>query len=55
MKDAMWKVDPEGYFSFSDSKDPSQMILFREDVALFLGRELEEAFGRAGRTTVREI
>ncbi len=28
MKEAMWKVDPLGEFSFSDSTDPNQTLLF---------------------------
>lgn len=28
MKEAMWKVDPMGEFSFSDSTDPNQTLLF---------------------------
>ena len=28
MKEAMWKVDPLGEFSFSDATDPNQRILF---------------------------
>jgi three-Cys-motif partner protein len=31
MKDAMWKVSSEGDFSFSDSTDPDQIILFTKD------------------------
>jgi three-Cys-motif partner protein len=30
MKEAMWKVDPLGEFTFSDSTDPNQQILFTE-------------------------
>lgn len=28
MKEAMWKVDQSGEFSFSDATDPNQMVLF---------------------------
>ena len=28
MKDAMWKVDPDGEFSFSDSTNSNQLVLF---------------------------
>jgi len=31
MKEAMWQVDSEGDFSFSDATDPSQQILFRAE------------------------
>jgi three-Cys-motif partner protein len=33
MKDAMWKVDEDGQFRFSDATDPSQLVLFRMDHA----------------------
>ena len=28
MKEAMWKVDESGEFTFSDATDPNQMVLF---------------------------
>lgn len=31
MKEAMWKVEPRGSFSFSDSTDPGQSILFNNE------------------------
>ena len=31
MKEAMWKVDESGEFSFSDSTDPSQLVLFEKE------------------------
>jgi len=31
MKEAMWKVDPLGDFSFSDSTNPNQQLLFNRD------------------------
>lgn len=30
MKEAMWKVAPDGVFSFSDATDPNQQVLFQE-------------------------
>ena len=49
MKDAMWKVDERGEFSFSDATDPNQAVLFgneprfdlleRQLLAHFAGRE----------------
>lgn len=34
MKEAMWKVDPMGDFSFSDSTDPNQPLLFNLDPSM---------------------
>ncbi len=31
MKEAMWRVDPNGAFSFSDATDPNQLVLFALD------------------------
>ena len=31
MKEAMWKVDPDGKFTFSDATDPAQLVLFTQD------------------------
>jgi hypothetical protein len=31
MKEAMWKVDETGEFTFSDATDPHQMVLFSKD------------------------
>ena len=49
MKDAMWKVDERGEFSFSDATDPNQAVLFgneprfdllqRQLIARFRGRD----------------
>ncbi len=32
MKEAMWRFDDEGYFSFSDATDPDQVVLFKRDI-----------------------
>ena len=31
MKEAMWRVDPNGEFTFSDATDPNQLVLFTLD------------------------
>ena len=31
MKEAMWRVDESGEFSFSDNTDPDQLILFAKE------------------------
>lgn len=33
MKEAMWKVDKEGFFRFSDGTDQNQIALFQRDIA----------------------
>ena len=49
MKEAMWKVDEAGQFTFSDATDPSQLVMFnapqfevlrRQILAEFSGREV---------------
>jgi hypothetical protein len=39
MKQAMWKVDPNGKFNFSDATNPNQTILFQEN-SLHVLREI---------------
>lgn len=34
MKEAMWKVDPTGDFTFSDATNPNQFVLFRKEPQL---------------------
>lgn len=45
MKEAMWKADESGLFSFSDATDPNQIVLFSpdpaRDLAPILGKEFE--------------
>jgi three-Cys-motif partner protein len=48
MKEAMWKVDSEGDFSFSDATDPAQEVLFRTEHDKALFTILKSAF--AGKT-----
>jgi len=48
MKEAMWRVDPEGKFSFVDTTDRDQIVLLTEDQIAPLRRYLLRAF--AGRT-----
>ncbi|MCH7472020.1 three-Cys-motif partner protein TcmP [bacterium] len=40
MKEAMWKVDPSGRFSFSDATDPDQIVLFADPDLSLLERML---------------
>ena len=55
MKEAMWKVDPEGGLSFSDATNPNQTTLFaKEPDRALLRRLITERF-TAVRTAVGEI
>ena len=45
MKEAMWRVSKEGDFSFSDSTNPNQVVLFtKEDFGEEIFKELNEKF-----------
>lgn len=50
MKDAMWKVDPDGRFTFSDATDQNQVQLFDEVNLEPLSRDLGSIF--KGKTKV---
>jgi len=54
MKEAMWKVDRSGTYSFSDGTDPNQVVLFRADPAAALGPMLCAYFGNR-EVDVREV
>lgn len=57
MKEAMWKVDPTGGNSFSDSTDPYQAVLFGEDsdVAFELLPKMLKRYGSRDKVVVKEI
>ena len=44
MKEAMWRVDDSGSYSFSDGIDPNQVVLFRDDPAAKLAPMLHRRF-----------
>lgn len=44
MKEAMWKVDPLGGFTFSDSTDPNQQVLFSNPSVAPLISDLQSKF-----------
>ena len=48
MKDAMWKVDPDGDFTFSDKTDPHMETLFSADCTADVALLLEATFGALG-------
>ncbi len=54
MKEAMWRVDSGGNFSFSDATDPNQIVLFGEPDHAALGEVIHAAF-RGRVATVKEI
>jgi three-Cys-motif partner protein len=55
MKGAMWKVDPLGEFSFSDSTDPNQKILFPNASMMPLAKQLSARFLGSGRIPVEQV
>jgi three-Cys-motif partner protein len=55
MKEAMWKVDPMGDFSFSDSTNPAQQVLFESPVAEDLAANLASHFKGHGQMDVKTI
>ncbi|MEE9544504.1 MAG: hypothetical protein V3V55_02770, partial [Rhodospirillales bacterium] len=55
MKEAMWKVDESGEFTFSDATDPNQLVLFgKEPQVETLRREIMGRF-QGRETTVGEL
>lgn len=46
MKEAMWKVDPLGEFSFSDATDPHQLVFFQRSYQDILKVDLRRRFAR---------
>lgn len=48
MKEAMWKMDPDGEFKFSDATNPNQMFLFGTDTTSTLLDQMRAKFGGAG-------
>lgn len=55
MKEAMWKVDPLGGFTFSDATDPNQMLLFNAPSTDPLAAALVEQFKGTGQIPVKQI
>lgn len=48
MKEAMWKVDPDGEFRFSDATNPNQLVLFEADTTSNLVEQLRKEFAGKG-------
>jgi three-Cys-motif partner protein len=56
MKEAMWKVDPMGEFSFSDSTNPDQQLLFKLDPSMTpLIADLAAKFRGVGQIPVTRV
>ncbi len=55
MKEAMWKVDPDGEFRFSDATNPDQMVLFEADHDDALALEIRTYFHGRGTVTGSEV
>jgi len=55
MKEAMWKVNPDGEFSFSDATDPNQPVLFETDTTGILVEQLREKFRTKGPISGRDV
>jgi three-Cys-motif partner protein len=55
MKEAMWTVDPLGEFSFSDSTNPNQEVLFPDSSANPLVGHLASKFRGTGPIPVRQV
>ena len=56
MKEAMWKVDPKGDFTFSDSTDPNQPLLFDPNPSMVpLAADISAKFKGAGQIPVKRV
>ena len=55
MKEAMWKVDRSGEFSFSDATDPRQLVLFGAEPQFDILRSQMISQFQGQETTIREI
>ena len=55
MKEAMWHVDPDGDFSFSDATDRNQLVLFEADTTSLLANQLQNQFMGKGVVTCLEV
>ncbi|MGI6682045.1 MAG: three-Cys-motif partner protein TcmP [Myxococcota bacterium] len=55
MKEAMWGVDPDGEFKFSDATNPNQMVLFETDTTSAIIRLMRTRFGGAGTVSCKDV
>ena len=55
MKEAMWKTDVSGLYSFSDATNPAQIVLLEEDATYKLKDELIRKFSSLGQLTGKQV
>lgn len=55
MKEAMWRVNPDGEFRFSDATNPDQMVLFEADTTSILADILRGQFVGKGWVTGGDV
>lgn len=55
MKEAMWKVDPLGDFSFSDATNPQQQVFFQRSYQDILKTDLRRQFANAANILVERV
>ncbi len=55
MKEAMWKVDPFGDFTFSDSTNPAQQIMFAAPATQLLALGLSLKFGKTAPISIEKV
>jgi len=55
MKEAMWKVDPLGDFSFSDATNPQQQVFFQRSYQDILKADLRRQFANAANTLIERV
>jgi three-Cys-motif partner protein len=55
MKEAMWALDPDGEFSFSDATNPNQLVLFENDSTATLAADLRSKYEGRGKVVVSEV
>ncbi|MBK6315129.1 MAG: three-Cys-motif partner protein TcmP [Blastocatellia bacterium] len=55
MKEAMWRVDPAGEFSFSDATNPDQFVLFDDDPTGNLASQIRPRLGVGRKVTCLQV
>lgn len=55
MKEAMWKVDPNGDFRFSDATNPDQLVLFDADPTETVAKQIRHEFSAKGEITGLQV
>jgi three-Cys-motif partner protein len=55
MKEAMWKVDPLGDFSFSDATNPQQQVFFQRSYQDILKTDVRRQFANAANILIERV